>query len=83
MAALETLHEKEQNDNIMVSWAYSGRDDITYKDTIFPVTKELPVAISFDKLHTLKERMDEVSRQIRKIWLMKCTLMYSLHLQWL
>ena len=65
MAALMTLREHEQRDDIMVSWAYSGRDQLIFKDTVFPITKEFPVAVSFDQIRTVQELIKETKEQIR------------------
>ena len=65
MAALMTLHQHEQRDDIMVSWAYSGRDQVTFKDTVFPLTKEFPVAVSFDQIRTVRELIKETKEQIQ------------------
>ena len=65
MAALHTLHEHEKKDDIMVSWAYSGRDDVTYKDTVFALTKEFPVAVSFDKITCNADLISQVKEQIQ------------------
>ena len=65
MAALMTLHEYEQKDDIMVSWAYSGRDQLIFKDTVFPMTKEFPVAVSFEQISTVQDLMKETKEQIQ------------------
>lgn len=65
MAALCTLRDYEKKNDIMVTWAYSGRDDLTFKDTVFPLTKEFPVAVSFDKLNGTAGLMREVKEQIQ------------------
>lgn len=65
MAALLMLREKEQKNDIMVSWAYSGRDNVIFKDTVFPLTKEFPVAVSFDEVRTEDDLVREIKEQIR------------------
>ncbi len=64
-AALCTLRDVEKKTDIMASWAYSGRDDVLYKDTVFPITKEFPVAVSFDRISSVSELIGEVNEQIR------------------
>ena len=66
MAALMTLRDYEQKTDIMVAWAYSGRDDVTFKDTVFPIIKELPVAVSFEEIVTIVDLIREVNEQIQK-----------------
>ena len=65
MAALMTLHEHENKNDIMVSWAYSGRDQVTFKDTVFPMIKEFPVAVSFDQIRSLQDLIKEIKEQIQ------------------
>jgi len=65
MAALMMLREYEQKEDIMVSWAYSGRDKVTFKDTVFPLAKEFPVAVSFDEIRTDEDLIREIKEQIR------------------
>ena len=65
MAALMTLHEYEQKDDIMVGWAYSGRDQMIFKDTVFPMIKEFPVAVTFDQSMTVQDLLKETKEQIR------------------
>ena len=64
-AALYTLSEYEGKSDVMVSWAYSGRDNVLYKDTVFPLAKEFPVAVSMDRIGSVRELIREVKEQIR------------------
>ena len=64
-ASLQTIHEVERKDDVLVGWLYHGRDQLAYQDCMAPVYVELPVAVSFDQIHTAGDLLREVSEQAR------------------
>ena len=62
-ASLLTIHEYEHKDDIMVSWLFHGRDQTAYQNCVAPLVRELPTAVSFDQISSLKELMNEVREQ--------------------
>ena len=47
----------------MVSWLFHGRDQAAYQYCIAPLIKELPVAVSFDQIHSVDDLLAEVKEQ--------------------
>jgi len=64
-ASLQTIHEVERKDDVLVGWLYHGRDQLAYQDCMAPVYVELPVAVSFDQIHTAGDLLREVREQAR------------------
>ena len=65
-ASLQTIHEVERKDDVLVGWLYHGRDQLAYQDCMAPVYVELPVAVSFDQIHTAGDLLREVREQARE-----------------
>ena len=62
-ASLMAIHSYEKKNDIMVSWLFHGRDQAAYQYCVAPLIKELPVAVSFDQIHSKEELMEEVKEQ--------------------
>ncbi len=62
-ACLLTIHEYEHKDDIMVSWLFHGRDQTAYQNCVAPLIRELPAAVSFDQIGSLKGLINEVREQ--------------------
>ena len=62
-ACLLTIHEYEHKDDIMVSWLFHGRDQTAYQNCVAPLIRELPTAVSFDQIGSLKDLINEVREQ--------------------
>ncbi len=62
-ACLLAIHRYEKKDDIMVSWLFHGRDQAAYQYCIAPLIKELPVAVSFDQIHSVDDLLAEVKEQ--------------------
>ena len=62
-ASLLTIHQKEQKNDILVSWLFHGRDQTAYRDCVAPLIKELPVAVSFDRIRSEDDLLTEVKEQ--------------------
>ena len=56
------LYEKKPN--VITSWIFNGRDDLSEMDTVGLLFRNLPVAVSFRKDMTLKELLADVTDQI-------------------
>lgn len=65
-AALMAIHIYEKKNDVLVSWAYQGRDDLLYNHTVAACFKELPLAVSFDGLDSPGALIAEVKSQIRE-----------------
>lgn len=62
-ASLRAIHLYENKNDIMVSWLFHGRSEAAYQFCVAPLIKELPVAVSFDQLDSIKELLKEVKEQ--------------------
>ena len=62
-AALLAIHAYEQKNDILVSWLFHGRTETAWNNCVVPAISELPVAVSFDRIHSLPELLDEVREQ--------------------
>lgn len=62
-ACLLAIHEVERKNDIMVSWLFHGRDQTAYQHCVAPLIRELPVAVSFDRINSLEELLNEVKEQ--------------------
>ena len=62
-ACLLTIHEYEHKDDIMVSWLFHGRDQTAYQNCVAPLIRELPAAVSFDQVSSMKDLINEVREQ--------------------
>ena len=47
----------------MVSWLFHGRDQTAYRNCVAPLIRELPVAVSFDRIGSLEALVNEVREQ--------------------
>ena len=65
-ASLLAIHEVEQKDDVLVGWLYHGRDQLAYQNCVAPVYVELPVAVSFDRIHSTGDLLREVKEQARE-----------------
>ena len=65
-ASLLTIREVEQKDDVLVGWLYHARDQLAYQNCVAPVYVELPVAVSFDRIHSTAELLREVKEQARE-----------------
>jgi len=62
-ASLLAIHEIEKKNDIMVSWLFHGRDQTAYQNCVAPLIRELPVAVSFDRIHSINDLINEVKEQ--------------------
>lgn len=62
-ASLLAIRAYEQKKDILVSWLFHGRDQTNWQNCVVPAIKELPVAVSFDRIRSMEELMDEVREQ--------------------
>lgn len=62
-ASLMAIHTYEQKNDILVSWQFHGRGKTAWKNCVVPAISELPVAVSFDRIHSLPELLNEVREQ--------------------
>lgn len=63
---LLAMREKEKCNDIMLSWIYNGRETLKHKNCVGFLIKELPVAVSFDKIKSLDELIASVKEQTIK-----------------
>ena len=47
----------------MVSWIFHGRDQAEYQFSVAPLIKELPVAVSFDRIASAEQLFEEIKDQ--------------------
>ena len=62
-ASLLAIHAYEKKNDILVSWLFHGRGETAWNNCVVPAISELPVAVSFDRIHSLPELLDEVREQ--------------------
>ena len=65
-AALMAIRAYEKKNDVLVSWAYHGRDDLLYNHSVATCLKDLPLAMSFDRIDSPMALITEVKSQIRE-----------------
>lgn len=62
-ASLLTIHRYEKKNDIMVSWIFHGRDQAEYQFSVAPLIRELPMAVSFDRIVSAEQLFEEIKYQ--------------------
>ena len=65
-AALMAIRAYEKKNDVLISWAYHGRDDLLYNHSVATCLKDLPLAASFDRINSPMALITEVKSQIRE-----------------